>query len=97
MVYRFAAEIWRWEAQSAAWHFVSLPDDIADEIDETAPEPRAGFGSVKVEVTVGATTWRTSIFPSKEHATFILPVKKAVLTAERLEVGGTVHVTLTIV
>jgi hypothetical protein len=94
MVYRFAAELWRWEAQSAAWHFVSLPDDVADEIDETAPEPRAGFGSVKVEVTVGATTWRTSIFPSKERATFILPVKKAVLTAERLVVGDTIQFSL---
>ncbi|WP_291378337.1 DUF1905 domain-containing protein [Demequina sp.] len=97
MTYRFSAEIWRWEAQSAAWHFVSLPDDVADEIDETAPEPRAGFGSVKVEVTVGVTTWRTSIFPSKDHATFILPVKKAVLTAEGLAVADTAQFTLTTV
>ncbi len=89
MTYRFAAEIWRWEAQTSAWHFVSLPDDVADEIDETAPEPRAGFGSVKVEVTVGGSTWRTSIFPSKEHLTFILPIKKAVLKAEGLATGDT--------
>lgn len=94
MIYRFAAHIWRWEAQSAAWHFVSLPQDVADELDETAPEPRAGFGSVKVEVTIGGTTWRTSVFPSKEHETFILPVKKAVLKAEGLAAGDAADVVL---
>ncbi|MCB2411598.1 DUF1905 domain-containing protein [Demequina sp. TTPB684] len=94
MIYRFAAQIWRWEAQSAAWHFVSLPQDVADELDETAPEPRAGFGSVKVEVTIGGTTWRTSVFPSKEHETFILPVKKAVLKAEGLAAGDAADVVL---
>ena len=52
----------------------------------------AGFGSYRVEVTVGATVWRTSVFPASEC--FVLPVKKAVRRAEDLEVGDTVAVRL---
>ena len=54
--YDFAAPLWRWEAKdeatSGAWFFVSLPFDVSDEIEATA-EPGKGFGSVRVEVTVG--------------------------------------------
>ena len=47
---------------------------------------RAGFGSVKVTVCVGATEWRTSAFPSKEHG-WMVPVKAAVRKAEGLVEG----------
>jgi hypothetical protein len=77
--YDFAAPLWRWEAKdeatSGAWFFVSLPFDVSDEIDATAG-PGNGFGSVRVEVTVGTSTWRTSVFPSGERKTYVLPVKK---------------------
>jgi hypothetical protein len=55
-----------------------------------------GFGSLRVEVRIGATTWRTSIFPSSSAGTFVLPVKKAVRRAQGLEVGqrATVHLRL---
>lgn len=42
---------------------------------------RRGFGSVKVEVRVGASRWSTSVFPQKQGGWF-LPVKKAVCRAE---------------
>jgi len=88
--HEFTAELWRWEARSeesgAAWYFVSLPFDVSDAIDEAVP--RRGFGSVRVEVSVGASTWRTSVFPSAERRTYVLPVKKAVRTAEGLVEGG---------
>ena len=83
-----------WEARTDSWVFVNLPDDVADEIEDAAPEPRRGFGAVRVEVTVGASTWRTSVFPSKEAKTFVLPVKRAILKAEKLAVGETVAVSL---
>ncbi|SEI94639.1 DUF1905 domain-containing protein [Demequina mangrovi] len=82
--YEFDATLYPWDARTETWIFVDLPFDIADEIEDAQHGPRRGFGAVKVEVTVGATTWRTSIFPSKERRTFVLPVKKAVLKAESL-------------
>jgi hypothetical protein len=98
--YDFSAPLWRWEAKdeetSGAWFFVSLPFDVSDEIEATAG-PGNGFGSVRVEVTVGTTTWRTSVFPSSEQKTYVLPVKKAVRLAEGLEEGGEAKVRLALV
>ena len=94
MTYTFTAELYLWEARVDSWVFANLPEDVADEIEDAAPEPRRGFGAVKVEVTVGSSTWRTSVFPSKQDATFVLPVKKAILKAEKLAVGETVRIIL---
>ncbi|WP_312855852.1 DUF1905 domain-containing protein [Nocardioides stalactiti] len=98
--YDFTAPLWRWlakdEETSGSWFFVSLPFDVSDEIEATAG-PGKGFGSVRVEVTVGATTWRTSVFPSTEQRTYVLPVKKAVRTAEGLAEGSEAVVSLTLV
>lgn len=97
MVSCFDAELWRWRAEEGgSWFFVSLPFDLADEIEETCG-PKRGFGSVRVEVTIGATTWRTSLFPSKEHRTYVLPVKAAVRNANNLAEGDTAAVTLSLV
>ncbi|MFE3193233.1 DUF1905 domain-containing protein [Nocardia sp. NPDC059240] len=93
--YSFTAELWEWEAQ-ASWFFVSLPESVADDIDEQFGHTAAGFGSIKVKVTVGATRWSTSIFPSSKHGTFMLPVKKAVRVAEGLTVGDRVEIELQI-
>ena len=79
-----------------AWFFVSLPFDASDEIEAVAGPGRSdrGFGSVRVEVTIGDSTWRTSVFPSTEQKTYVLPVKKAVRVAEGLEEGSTATVRL---
>jgi hypothetical protein len=94
--YTFEAEVWEYDGQGA-WHFVSLPEDAADEIDERFGHRAKGFGSQRVEVTIGATTWRTSIFPDSKRATYILPVKKAVRKAEQLTEGTIARVDLEVV
>lgn len=92
----FTSPLWEYPGP-AAWFFVSLPEALADEVAEVA-EARAGaFGSVRVEVTVGSTTWRTSLFPDRSHGTYLLPVKKPVRRAEGLEAGDDVHVHLRLV
>lgn len=92
----FDAPLWLWSARRTdAWTFVSLPTDLADEVLDLVGDSTRGFGSVRVEVTVGGTTWRTSIFPSTD--TYVLPVKKAVRRAENLEVGDPVRVRLVLV
>ena len=54
--------------------------------------PKPGFGSIRVEVTLGGSTWRTSIFPDSKAGCYVLPVKKAVRTAEGVEIGDRVDV-----
>ena len=94
MEWDFEAEVWLWKSD-AAWHFLRLPQEVADEIDDT-PISRGGFGSLRVEVTIGLSTWGTSIFPSKERDSSLLPLKKPVRAAEGLGVGDVCHVHLRI-
>lgn len=49
-----------------------------------------GFGFLRVQVTVGATSWRTSIFFEVSPGTYLLPVKRQVRTAEALAAGDEV-------
>ncbi len=71
----------------ASWYFVTLPHEASDEIDFRYVGPKRGFGSIRVRVTVGDTTWDTSVFPSKEAESFVLPVKAQVRKAEELGLG----------
>lgn len=93
--YAFDAVLWVWDARKAdTWTFVSVPQDEADEILDAVGARARGFGSVRVEVTVGATVWRTSLFPDSTAGTYVLPVKKAVRRAEGLDPGSTARVSL---
>jgi hypothetical protein len=91
----FTAELWVWTARPReTWTFVSLPEDDSAEIAELSETmPRAGFGAVRVQVTVGRTSWRTSVFPGGDGL-YSLPIKAAVRRAEKLEIGGPVDVEL---
>lgn len=91
--YEFAAPLWRWAARREEWVFVRLPADVSAEIADV-PRPRAGFGAVKVAVTIGGSRWRTSIFPERTGGPYVLPVRKAVRMKEDLEVGDVARVGL---
>lgn len=89
--YAFEAEVWEHDGPGG-WHFVSLPEDLADEVEATWGGQAAGFGSIKVDVAIGATRWSTSLFPDTRRQTYVLPVKKAVRKAENLVDGSRAHV-----
>lgn len=93
----FRAELWQWEAQTtSAWFFVTLPPEVAADLRMEAGPPR-GFGSVRVEVVLGPSTWRTSVFPESGGTSFVLPVKKAVRVAAGIEEGDVVEVIVRLV
>lgn len=83
--FSFAAVLWRWPKRPA-WHFVTLPFDVADEVEDVVAE-RGGFDSVRVEVRVGASVWLTSMFPSRGNQSLILPVKRQVRDENLLSEG----------
>lgn len=93
MVYDFTAPLWTWDGD-APWHFVTLPEQMSDDIEARTVRRRSGFGSVRVEVTVGATSWATSLFPDKQRGAYVLPIKKQVRVRERLSSGDDVTVRL---
>jgi len=91
--YVFDARLWVWDARKAdSWTFVRLPEDVSDEVRELAAGPRRGFGAVRVRARIGATVWRTSIFPGSDA--YVLPVKRAVRRAESIEAGDVATVAL---
>lgn len=89
-------KVWRWNngKDAASWYFVTLPADVAEELHVRFAESKRGFGSLKVEVIAGTTSWCTSLFPDKENDTFILPIKKSVRIAEDVEEGSLVNMTI---
>jgi hypothetical protein len=98
--HHFTAELWRWDARRQdTWTFVTVPPEVSAAVEDGADRqgPRAGFGSVKVEVRIGATTWRTSLFPDSASGCFVLPVKKSVRLANGVEEGDPVDVVLRLV
>ncbi len=89
--YVFESTVWK-VPDPGSWFFATVPFDVSDEIEERHGADAAGFGSLKVVVRVGATTWRTSLFPSAQQRAYVLPVKKAVRAAEDLDDGSSVRV-----
>ncbi len=97
--FSFTSKCWLWQAEKAAWHFVTLPEEQSEEIkffSENNTTKKRGWGAVKVKATIGQTSWETSIFPHKESNAYILPIKAAVRKAEQVEVNREVAVDLQI-
>lgn len=91
MILEFDGEVFRWEARTETWFFAALPEDLSAEIREI-PRPARGFGSVRVAVTIGGSSWRTSIFPDGGRGAYVLPLKRAVRDAEGIGDGDVVRV-----
>lgn len=85
-----------WTNEEGRMHFMSVPEEISGEIRGQALMVRRGFGSVRVEVTLGDLTWRTSVFPSKSSGGYFLPVKMDVVRKTDIAAGDEVTVRLEI-
>lgn len=98
MVVVFEAELWIWDARRAdSWTFVTLPAEASEDIRDRSGGARRGFCSVRVRVTVGASTWTTSIFPDSRRGSYVLPIKRAIRNAEYLDAGDTTTVTVELI
>ena len=64
------------------WRFLAIPKEQGQEIKEKFGGRAKGWGSLPVSVTVGKTTWDTSIFPDKKSGSYLLPLKATVRRAE---------------
>jgi hypothetical protein len=91
--YQFRAKLWRWNGGKTSWFFVTLPVGVSKEIKLVDAGPkRLGFGSLRVEATIGGSTWQTSIFPATKLKGYLLPVKASVRKAEKMIEDKTVAV-----
>jgi Domain of unknown function (DUF1905) len=94
-VHRFEAELWRSDGEGG-WCFLTVPVEVSDDVRAVTAGTRRGFGSVRVQVTVGRTSWSTSLFPDAKRGAYLLPVKQAVRSRERVDVGDRLSVELSL-
>jgi len=83
-------KLWRYPGP-VAWHFVTIKKPLADQI-KAMVDVSNGWGQIKVEVHLGASTWFTSLFPSK-GGEFMLAIKASIRKAEKLKDGDMIEVT----
>lgn len=93
---QFIAKVWLYPGESANWHFVTLPPADAMKIKVQFHGLTKGFGSLPVTVTIGETTWQTSIFSDKYSKSYLLPLKAVVRKKEDIFVEDEITVSLTV-
>ena len=90
------APLRRWQGDRGTYHLVTLTGEIAEAISmherlhRLEFGARRGFGSVKVIARIGGTEWKSSVFPQRGKAEWILLVSKKVMRAEDLSEGDSV-------
>jgi hypothetical protein len=94
--FTFTAKVWLWNGHTP-WHFISLPEEIADEVEDLSHDTARGFGSVRVEVRSSHVVWQTSLFPDKKSGTFILPLKKQVREQLACSEGSRITVSIRLI
>jgi hypothetical protein len=98
MIVVFDAELWIWDARRAdSWTFVALPVEASEDIRDLTSGSARGFGSLRVRVTIGGTSWTSSIFPDGGRGSYVLPIKRAVRVAESLTAGDSTTVTVELI
>lgn len=85
-----------YESKKTAWHLVMLPKGLSQDLKKFFEGMTGGFGSLPVEVTIGKTTWKTSIFPESKEGAFLLLLKAEVRKKENIKASDMVSITLNI-
>ncbi|MCU1570782.1 MAG: hypothetical protein JWR33_1523 [Naasia sp.] len=89
----FRAELFEWRGP-APFYWLTLPDDLRDQVRADAPVTTYGWGAIPVRARIGATEWETSLLP--RNGGYVLPVKKIVRDRERVGEGDVVAVAMTV-
>jgi hypothetical protein len=93
--YDIETVVWAYPGM-AGWHFVTIPEDLSEDIKKQFGDLKRGWGSLPVRVTVGKTTWETSIFPDKKSKAYLLPVKADVRKKEKILIDNKIRLILEI-
>lgn len=93
--FQIRGQVIRYTVEPASWYFVYIDDQTTAAI-RAARTKTVGFQCVPVEANVGATTWRTTLFPTKEGP-YLLALKAKVRQTEGIREGQTVTVRLKLI
>jgi hypothetical protein len=87
----FSGEVFVWRGP-APFFFVAVPPPESDDIRAIAAAVTYGWGMIPVRARIGATEWRTSLWP--KDGGYVVPIKAAVRKAEDFGEGDVVGVRL---
>jgi hypothetical protein len=91
---KFSAKVWKYSGV-AGWHFVTVPHVQSNRVHQWTVLKKVGFGYIPVTARVGATTWKTTLFPSKDKGPYLLALKASVRKKEEIFEGDTISVEVT--
>ena len=91
MEIEFSGEIWYWRGPSP-FYFVTVPEEDSREIKAVSELVTYGWGVIPVQVRIGKTEFKTSLFP--KDGLYLVPLKVSVRKAEQLEEGDEVTIRL---
>jgi hypothetical protein len=94
--YKVSDKVWIYPSETAQWHFVNVPKKESAEITKNFGAVKRGWGSLPISVTIGKTTWTTSIFPDKRFGCYLLPIKSEVRKKEEILVDDDIVFTFKI-
>ncbi len=91
MIIEFSGKIGFWRGP-APWYFVTIPEGQGKDLKAISGYVTYGWGVIPVNVRIGRTEWKTSLFP--KDGSYIVPIRASVRKAENLELGEEVTVHL---
>jgi hypothetical protein len=93
MELEFTDAVFEWRGP-APYHFIWVPEDDALVIQDVAAAVTYGWGMIPVTVTIGTTTWTTSLWP--KDGSYVVPLKDRARRSEGIALGDVVTVRLRI-
>jgi hypothetical protein len=93
MLIEFSGVIFYWRGPSP-FYFVAIPEEQSRNIKAVSALVTYGWGVIPVQVRIGKTEFKTSLFP--KDGLYLVPLKDSVRRAEDLLEGDEVSVRLEI-
>lgn len=91
MNFEFEGNIWYWRGP-APFYFVTVPEQQCRDLKAISGLVTYGWGMIPVDVRIGETGWKTSLWP--KDGLYIVPLKDSVRKAEELKEGDLVTIRL---
>ncbi|MDQ5952836.1 MAG: hypothetical protein QG551_64 [Patescibacteria group bacterium] len=87
-------KVWRWPGVGG-WHFVYVDGTIKEKIKKVAKPYGSGF--VKIEASLGKTSWQTALFPHTKENSYLISIKQNVRKKEDVFEGDEVKIKIKLI
>ncbi|MFN8370899.1 MAG: DUF1905 domain-containing protein [Bacteriovoracaceae bacterium] len=79
--FKIKTKVWKYQG-TAGWFFASVPKKTTADLKKLLKGSAKPWGSYKVKVKIGNTTWSTSLFSDTKSKSLLLPIKKEIRKKE---------------